>query len=394
MGFMPLFILLLPRRVEMLSPDDAANWLSWFLLIGSIVAGLANLVAGSVGDHWVTKFGNRRGLIAIGAALLLPAYLWLALADDFPGLLAAIIFYQIALNFAFSPLGALLTDHFPDAIKGRLGGLMITAHPASTLLILPIAWLFPEDDSWAFLFTGGVVVLCILPLIVFWRLGQQITGQPEGAASEAPVSSMTSAIDNSTYLTDFAIAWLSRLFIQTAAFFVFSYVFLYLTLMQEEQPEWRSINASETLAAVTTPAAIVAIGLALFAGFISDRWGSRRWPLLLFACLLGVAMALLAGTVNLVWFLIGYGLMQAAQAAYLAVDMALFAQLVSGNARRGFLLGIMNLSNTLPSVIVPAITLVVFSDRKIASIFVAIFAVLALLAFVAGVIVIFIRSVR
>lgn len=394
MGFMPLFILLLPRRVETLSPDDAASWLSWFLLIGSIVAGFANMGAGAIGDRWVAKFGNRRGLIAIGAVLLLPAYLWLALADDFPGLLAAIIFYQIALNFAFSPLGALLADHFPDAIKGRLGGLMITAHPASTLLILPIAWLFPADDSWAFLFTGGVVVLCMLPLIVFWRLGQQISAEPDRSAADALVNSTPRAADSSSYVTDFTIAWLSRLFIQTAAFFVFSYVFLYLTLMQEKQPEWRGTNASETLAAVTTPAAIVAIGLALFAGFISDRWSSRRWPLLVFAGLLGVSMAILAGAVDIVWFLIGYGLMQAAQAAYLAVDMALFAQLVSGNARRGFLLGIMNLSNTLPSVIVPAIALVVFSDGKEASIFFAIFTSLAFLAFVAGAIVLFIRSVR
>jgi len=350
--------------------------------------------AGAIGDRWVAKFGNRRGLIAIGAALLLPAYLWLAVAMDFLGLLAAIIFYQIALNFAFSPLGALLADHFPDAIKGRLGGLMITAHPASTLLILPIAWMFPEDNSLAFLFTGGAVVLCMLPLVVFWRLGQQISGPYDGVAAAEPANQDISASSSSTYIADFSIAWLSRLFIQTGATFVFSYVFLYLTLLKDAQPEWRSINASETLAAVTTPAAIVAICLALFAGFISDRLSSRRWPLLVFACLLGGGMAMLAGTVDLVWFLIGFGLMQAAQAAYLAVDMALFAQLVSGNSRRGFLLGIMNLSNTLPSVIVPTIALVAFGDGKVVSIFVAIFAALASLAFVAGVIVLFIRSVR
>lgn len=394
MGFMPLFILLLPRRVEMLSPDDAANWLSWFLLIGSIVAGLANLVAGSVGDHWVTKFGNRRGLIAIGAALLLPAYLWLALADDFPGLLAAIIFYQIALNFAFSPLGALLTDHFPDAIKGRLGGLMITAHPASTLLILPLAVLFPEDNTWAFLVTGIVVVLCMVPLLAFWRLGAVISVSPDNVPNQMASDPAPTDASRSFVAADFWVAWMSRLFIQTGAAFVFGYIYLYITLMQEMQPQWRSAGASEVLAAFTTPAALVAVGAALIAGFISDSWDSRRWPLLMFAGLVGVGMAMLAGTTSLVWFLIGFGLLQAAQAAYLAVDMALFAELVSGNARRGMLLGVMNLSNTLPSVIVPGIALVALSNGEDAHIFVILFAALAVAAFLAGGLMLFIRSVR
>lgn len=394
MGFMPLFILLLPRRVEMLSPDDAASWLSWLLLIGSVVAGLANIIAGALGDRWLIRFGSRRGLIAIGAVLLLPAYIWLALANDFASLLMAVLFYQVALNCAFSPLAALLADHFPNVIKGRLGGLMITAHPASTLLILPLALLFPQDDTRAFLVTGIVVVLCMVPLLAFWRLGAVISASPDNVPNQMASDKSPTDASRSFVATDFWVAWMSRLFIQTGAAFVFGYIYLYITLMQEMQPQWRSAGASEILAAFTTPAALVAVGAALIAGFISDRWSSRRWPLLMFAGLVGVGMAMLAGTANLVWFLIGFGLLQAAQAAYLAVDMALFAELVSGNARRGMLLGVMNLSNTLPSVIVPGIALVALSNGEDAHIFVILFAALAVAAFLAGGLVLFIRSVR
>jgi MFS family permease len=392
-AFMPLFVMMLPRRVEALAPDNAANWLSWLLVVGGIVAGLANVGSGAIGDRWLGRYGNRRGLIAIGAALLFVAYIGFAFTHSFASLLFAVIFFQIALNCCFSPLGALLADHFPDEVKGRLGGLMTAALPASTLLVVPIAWLFPKDGAMAFLATGILVAACILPLLILWPLGAVIGGGNDQLTAKANISDISAAGSSAQISTDFSLAWLSRLLVQTGAAFVISYIYLYITLMQQTQADWQSAGASEILATLTAPAAILAISVTLFSGYISDRWRSRRWPLFVFACLFGFGMAMLAGANELPWFLIGYGLVQTALAAYLAVDTALIAQLVSGHNRRGLLLGVMNLSNTLPSVIAPIIALLAFSESEVAAILASVFAGLALCSFLAGALVLLIRNV-
>ena len=78
----------------------------------------------------------------------------------------------------------------------------------------------------------------------------------------------------------------------------------------------------------------------------------------------------------------------------LAVLTAPAAILVSGHARRGFLLGVLNLSNTAPSVIVPSIALVAFADNAIPSILALMFAGFAFAAFAAGALIMMIRGIR
>ncbi|MEM7702389.1 MAG: MFS transporter [Pseudomonadota bacterium] len=392
LAFMPLFVLLLPRRVEALAPESTATALSWLLLTGGLVAGIANVSAGAIGDRWIIRFGNRRGLIAIGAGMLVGAYLVFAFASTLPELFGALIFFQLSLNCCFSPLGALLADHFPDAVKGRLGGLLTAALPASSLLVLPIAWLFPEDSPGAFVLIGGLILVCVLPLLTMWSLGPVI--HTSSSSIIANSQSLRIRPSRTLLFVDFSLAWLSRLLIQTGAAFVIGYLYLYITVTQLSQAQWRSAGASEILAGLTAPAAILAIAGTLFAGLISDRVKSRRLPLAVFAGLFAVGMGTLASSTELVWFFIGYGVLQAALAAYLSVDTALIAQLVSGHARRGVLLGVMNLSNTFPSVIVPSIALMAFTDNTIAGILALMFAGFALAAILAGGLIMMIRSVR
>jgi ABC-type transport system involved in cytochrome c biogenesis permease component len=116
--------------------------------------------------------------------------------------------------------------------------------------------------------------------------------------------------------------------------------------------------------------------------------------LFVFACLFGVGMGLLASATKLVWFFIGYVLLQTALAAYLSVDTALIAQLVTGHPRRGLLLGVMNLSNTFPSIIVPVIALLAFNENEVAGILTNMFWGFAVAALFAGALVLLIRTVR
>lgn len=387
LAFMPLLVLLLPRRVETLAPDHAAVTLSWMLLVGAIVAGISHITAGAVSDRWIKRFGNRRGLIAIGTAMLLVAFAGFALASSIAQLFAALIYFQVALNCCFAPLGVLLADHFPDEIKGRLGGLSNAALPASSLLILPIAWIFPEDDPRAFLAIGVISVGCIAPLLFHWPLDAVLDEQkntPSISKSRAP----------SYFASDFALAWLARLAVQTGAAFVFGYIYLYIADMPVQTDGWEDASASDVLAALTAPAALLAIIATLLGGYISDIRQMRRLPLFVFACVFGVGMGVLASASQLVGIFIAYGLIQIGLAAFLSADTALVAQLVQKEPRRGLLLGVMNLANTLPAIIAPLVGVMAFDDEQLSGALRDIFATFAIAGIAAGVMMLLVRSVR
>lgn len=386
LGFMPLLMLLLPRRVEAVSIGDTGVFLSLLLLTGGVVAGLAHIASGALSDWWVTRFGSRRGQIAIGAALLFMAYLSLAVAHSQAALIAALVFFQIALNCAFSPLGVLLADYFPNEVKGRLSGLSNAALPASVLLVAPIAWAFPQDDALAFVVVGAAAVACLLPLLLVWPLGK-VTPKVTVAASDPPA-------DRRLLPLDLALAWTSRLLVQTGAAFAFGYLYLFLAAKGIVPPAWDASAPSKILAVLVAPAAILAVIATLLGGAVSDLQGIRRLPTFGFACLFGIGLGLLAIAPQFYWFLIAYGLLQIGLSGFLSIETALVAQLVGSSARRGLLLGVMNLSNTLPSIIAPSIALLALAEQDFADALSTLFASFALAAIVAGCLVLFIRRVR
>lgn len=390
LAFMPLLVLLLPRRVEALAlqdgPEGTAVFLSILLLTGGLVAGLSNILAGALSDRWMARFGNRRGLIAIGAGLVLSAYVGFACVGSKAGLFASVIYFQIALNCCFAPLGVLLADHFPDNVKGRLSGLSNAALPTSTLLVAPIAWAFPEDSPYAFILVGALSAGCMIPLLASWNL-------PEAIANDARALSADTT-QSPHRARDFTFAWTARLLVQTGAAFTIGYIYLYIQETGIAQLAWKGAGASEVLAALTAPAAGLAIAATLLGGTLSDRKSTRRVPLLLFACVLGLGLGVLAGLPELGWFFVAYGLFQIGLAGFLSVDTAMVAQLVAGSARRGLWLGVMNLSNTLPSIIAPSIALLALGAGDISGALPTLFAIFAVAAFVAGFLMLLIRSVR
>ena len=70
LAFMPLLVLLLPRRVELLAGGDAATALSWILLFGALAASVSNIAAGVFSDRWLERNGSRRGPVILGLAMM------------------------------------------------------------------------------------------------------------------------------------------------------------------------------------------------------------------------------------------------------------------------------------------------------------------------------------
>ncbi|MGB7373063.1 MFS transporter [Pontixanthobacter sp.] len=367
MAFLPLLVLVLPRRIEMLAGADAVAALSWVLLAGGITASLSHIVAGHLGDRWLVRFGSRRGLIAIGVAGLLVSYCLMAMAATVSALLVSFIVFQCTLNLAFAPLGALLTDYIPDASKGTVAGLMNAALPLASLAITVIAWRYPSDDNAAFLWIGISIFVTISPLLLFWNF-EEVKMNPAtmiGPAGPAgrPLSGRTHDIQphapsqKRAISRDFMQVWLARFMVQLGATFVLGYLYIYVTNQTDGSFGWPDANPSALIGQLSALVAVIAILAALASGFLSDASGRRRVPMAGFALCTAVALIVLAYAPNWALFIAAYSLFHLGLTGFLAVDTALVAQLLSGNPRRGMFLGLMNLTNSLPAILVPAIAL-------------------------------------
>ncbi len=386
LAFMPLLVLLVPRRVESLAPGNAGEWLSWLLLCGACVAGLAHILAGHASDRWLERHGRRRGMIAIGAVVLAGSYIVLSIAQSFAGLMTAILLFQLALNIAFAPLGALLADHFPHSQKGQMGGLMNAALPASSLAVVLVGWLFPQDGNSAFLFTGALACACLLPLLVNWGLGSARTAAIPDSQAPRPLARVARA--------DFSIAWAARLAVQLGSAFVHGYIYLYLAATLAGNSDDPRFTATSILSTLSAPAAIIAIAATIAAGTLSDKAGKRRFPLSISALAVAAGLLSMAQADGLAVMLVGYVSFYVGLSAFLSIDTALVAQLVSANRNRGTLLGIMNLTNTLPSVIAPGLTLLAYQQSQLQQQLSALFMVCAALALAGAVGIQFIQTVR
>ncbi|WP_343344150.1 MFS transporter [Sphingomicrobium sp. XHP0239] len=352
LAFLPLLVLLLPRRVEAVAGGDPLVLLSWLLLIGGITAGVAHVVAGAWSDRWAARRGTRRGMIALGLVATMIAFALLAIARTPPLLVAGMIAFQSCFNLMFAPLGVLLADHVPDARKGLVAGGMNMALPIGGFGIAALGWLSDADAIWPFVLVAGAVAACVLPLLLFW---------PQDTAFAASTHRAEAAPRLVLLRGDFARAWAARLFVQLGAASIIGYLFLYVDALASAARGFAAPDSSAGVATLTFIANLVGLGAGVVAGHLSDRIERRRAPLVIASIVAGGALALLAWAPDWRLILAAYAVFTAALTAFLSIDSALVAQLVGDRPQRGALLGLMNLTNTLPAVIAPLAALTLSS---------------------------------
>nr|MCU0729369.1 MFS transporter [Sphingopyxis sp.] len=340
--FIPLIGLSLPQRMTDFVPADPLRWLSWALLLGALVASGANIAGGAMSDWWFARHHSRRRVMQVGLTLTLVSYAGLAVADSPGQLIAAFLFFQLCFNLLFAPLAALATDYVPDHEKGRVFGVLSLALPLSqaaiALLVMANVQTFPQQLA----LTGAVATLCILPMLCASPPPLIVKAVDSGLAggADAPMS------------RDFRLAWFARMLMQCASVAIGSYLFLHLAATVGRNPDLGSAELWVGRFALIASAAGLFTGIIL--GVASDRAQRRRiflWPT---ALATASGCGLLALSADPVFMPVGYALFAFGLAGFLTVDGAMVAQLVGNAPNRAVALGVMNLTNTLSSVLVPA----------------------------------------
>lgn len=334
-AYVPFLTILLPVKVQGLAGARIGiDWLAWLSFGGALAASAGHLLFGWLSD--VT--GRRRPWIAAG--LLLSGLLLQAMgqATGLPALLGLIIAWQLALNMMMAPLAALAGDHVPDGQKGLLGGLLAFAPGLGALSGTLVTWPDLLAPQGRLALVAALVAGAVLPVLLI-----SLPARTDPAPSSQPVPA---AHPGATVRR----MWLARLALQIAEATLFAYLYFWFQRVDTGMTDNR-------VAGLFAGTLVLSAPLALAAGRWADRQGQPFQPLVLAAC--GAALGLLAMAFahSLATAAAAFALFSTASAIFLALHSAQTLRVLVRPERRGRDLGLFNLTNTIPSLIMPWLTI-------------------------------------
>lgn len=356
-AYVPFLSILLPVRVAGLAGSADVSWLAYIAFAGAVAASAGHIAFGYLSD--VT--GNRRGWIWAGLILSCTLLFAVTRARDLATLIGLIVGWQLALNMMLAPLAALAGDRVPDRHKGLLGGLMAFAPGLGALsgAAVTIPGLALPDARLALV--AGIVACCVSPVLMV-RLPPRLP-DPPADADAGPRSLWHGAMPR---------MWLARLAVQIAEAALFAYLFVWLRSLDPTMSDNQTARVFSAVLILSAP-------LALLGGRWADRQERPLLPLVICAGISACGLAGMALSGSLHSAIAAYALFGVASSVFLALHSAQTLRVLPRSDRRGRDLGLFNLTNTLPSLIMPWLTLALVPWFGFAGLFV-VFAALALCA--------------
>ncbi|MEG3175514.1 MFS transporter [Sphingomonas sp. RB3P16] len=336
-AYLPLLTLLLPLRIEELAGGARFGMLAAAMMTGAVMASVSGVLFGWLSDRALERGIGRRRWIAAGLVATVLSYAGVASAGSPWLLVVAIMVFQVALNAVLAPLVALLAEESLDRQKGVMSGLLAGAQPAAAAIgPVLVAWTAP-DLGIRLAAIAAIVVVCLVPLLA-------TTARP----AVQPIEQRTVAASS----RDLALAWLSRLLVQVAGTMLFAYLLFYME--QFAAPGGRGAVAVQ-VGTLIFFANVIPLPLAILLGRWSDRIGRRKPFLVAAAALDAAGLAVMAGAHDWNAAAVGFGLYSIGCSLFLTLQIGFVMQLLPNPRRRGRDLGLINLSNTAPMLIGPAL---------------------------------------
>lgn len=353
LAYLPLLSLILPARVEGIAGEDRIALFTACVLAGGAAASLSAILFGWLSDRSVAAGHGRRRWVIAGIATLALGHAAVGLAQGPVAIVAAVTFFQLAVNVALAPLSAMLAEEVPDDHKGLLGGLISLGYPAAAFFGAAVAGMTVLGEGGELALVVLAVAACMAPMLMMRR----------GVAA-APAQAAPGPAEGRR---DLWIAWAARLLVQVASAVLSLYLLYYFESLAPVAPAVMKARIGELIGV----AYLIPVPLALIAGRWSDRI-DRRKPFLMGSAV--VATLGLAGMVvawDWVSGAIAYGVYALGSSVFLSLMAGFAMQLLPDPRHRGRDLGLINLANTLPILVGPALTWLLATPRDFSAALVA-----------------------
>jgi MFS family permease len=350
----PLLVTLALKVDSLVGIEQAPNDLALVAGVGALLAMFANPFFGKLSDRTSSHLGMRKPWMITGLVGGSVGILMVALAPDIPVVLAGWCIAQVFFNALLAVQVAVLPDQVPVAQRGMVAGVLGVCVPIASVV----------GTFLVKVFTGNQVAMFLAPCAVggFFILLFAVTLRDRRLAAEERPRWSLREVASTFYVNprtspDFAWAFASRFLFVLAYAFVVTYQAYYLL-------ERLGSTKSEVPGQIflgTLVQSVVVIAASPIGGWLSDRTGRRKIFVLGASAVYGLALFVIAVASSFNGFLVGMAIGGLGFGMYMAVDLALVADVLPDRDHAAQGLGVLNIAGALPSSIAPGIAPVILA---------------------------------
>jgi MFS family permease len=379
LGLLTPIIVTLPLKLLEFGEQSLAGNISLVLGVGALCALFGNPLFGKLSDRTSSRFGRRRPWLVVGAIGALAGVLIIAVAPNVWVVLFGWSVTQLSLNAALAASVAIIPDQVPINQRGLVSGFLGVGIPVAATIGTSVAAGMP--NGLLRLLVPGLICTVLLIVLVLVMKDRVIA---KGSVPSFTFKEFLSSFYvNPKKARDFSWAWLGRFLLFMGLAILLTYQVPYLLTQQGYSPE----EAGPLVAQAVLVQSIAIIIVSIVAGPISDRLGRRKVFVFASALTYAIGLAIIAFAPDFTTFLIGMVVTGAGQGMYLAVDLALVADVLPSHETAAKDLGVFNIASAAPQSLAPAVAplfLAINGPDNFVTLFTAaaIFAVLGALAII------------
>ncbi|MFE5909148.1 MFS transporter [Streptomyces wedmorensis] len=346
MAFMTPIQILLPLQLEHIDPQDKNAALSLVTGLGALVAVLANPIAGAWSDRTTSRFGRRRPWILGGALAGAAGLAVTASQHTVAGVAVGWCLAQAGLNAMLAGVTTPIADRVPLGQRAQVSGWTGLMQSVGLVVGALITTTLVTGVGSGYGTLAVLTVALALPFVL-------CHGEPALPRALRPAFDAR-AFARSFWVSprqhpDFGWAWLTRFLINLGNALGTLYLFYFLADAVHYGDPGTGVLILTLI--YTLCAAVTAVPV----GALSDRVGRRKGFVVLCSVVMTAAALLLALVHTWPSALAAAAVLGAGYGIYLAVDQALVTQVLPQAADRAKDLGVINIANSGPQVLAPAL---------------------------------------
>jgi MFS family permease len=344
----PVLVTLALKVKTLVGPSQAPGSLALVTGLGAVLAMVGNPLFGRLSDRTTARVGMRRPWMVIGLAGGSVGLLVVAVAPNITVVLAGWCLAQLSFNALLAAQVAVLPDQVPVAQRGLVSGVLGVCLPIAAASGTFVVQLFSGNQVAMFLAPcaiGGVFILLFAARLDDRQLPRE--RRPAWSLRELLATFYVAPRRN----PDFAWAFVSRFT------FVLAYAFLttYQTYFLLDKIGSSEADVPHQIFLGTAAQSVVVVAASLLGGRLSDRTQRRKRFVVAASVIYGLALFGLAAASSFNGYLVGMAISGAGFGLYMAVDLALVADVLPDSDSAGKDLGVLNIAGAVPFFAAPAV---------------------------------------
>ncbi|HEV2781102.1 MAG TPA: MFS transporter [Actinophytocola sp.] len=336
---------LLGREAQALAPAHKEAALGVVVGAGAAFALVASPLFGALSDRTVSRHGRRLPWVVAGGLTGALSLLLVAFAPNVAVMTIGWCATQLTLNAMFAAIVAAVPDQVPHRQRGMVGGWLGVAQ---TLGIVAGSALAAAAGGLVagYLACIAVLIVAAVPYLVLRR--DLVLDPAHRPAWDTRAFLRGFWIDPRRH-PDFGWAWLTRFLINLGNAIPLVYLLYYL----QDAVRYPDPDAGVFLLTATYAGTLLLTVVA--GGVASDRLGRRKVFVLCAGVVMSAAALILAGAQTFPAAIVAAAVLGLGFGVYTSVDFALLTEVLPKAVDRAKDLGVINIADTLPQVLAPAI---------------------------------------